>query len=73
MWREARARGANAIVAMHLDCNEIEGIMSEVTAYGAAGTVQPIREGSVLLAPDPNWPLPTPIDVIENKPSLMAA
>jgi uncharacterized protein YbjQ (UPF0145 family) len=43
MWREARARGANAIVAMRFDCNEIGDIMSEVAAYGTAVTVEPIR------------------------------
>jgi uncharacterized protein YbjQ (UPF0145 family) len=41
MWREARARGANAIVAMRFDCNEIGGVMSEVAAYGTAVTVEP--------------------------------
>jgi uncharacterized protein YbjQ (UPF0145 family)/ribosomal protein L40E len=41
MWREARALGANAIVAMRFDCNEIGGIMSEVVAYGTAVTVSP--------------------------------
>ena len=41
MWREARSRGANAVVAMRFDCNEIGGIMSEVVAYGTAVTVQP--------------------------------
>jgi uncharacterized protein YbjQ (UPF0145 family) len=41
MWREARALGANAVVAMRFDCNEIGGIMSEVVAYGTAVTVQP--------------------------------
>jgi len=41
MWREARARGANAVVAMRFDCNEIGGIMSEVAAYGTAVTAQP--------------------------------
>jgi uncharacterized protein YbjQ (UPF0145 family) len=41
MWREARARGANAVAAMRLDCNEIDGIMSEVAAYGTAVTAQP--------------------------------
>jgi uncharacterized protein YbjQ (UPF0145 family) len=40
MWREARARGANAIVAMRFDCNEIGQIMSEVAAYGTAVTVE---------------------------------
>jgi uncharacterized protein YbjQ (UPF0145 family) len=42
MWREARARGANAIVAMRFDCNEIGDIMSEVVAYGTAVTVEPL-------------------------------
>lgn len=32
----AAAKGANAIVAMRFDCNEIAGIMSEVAAYGTA-------------------------------------
>jgi uncharacterized protein YbjQ (UPF0145 family) len=41
MWREARAMGANAILAMRFDCNEIGGIMSEVAAYGTAVTVEP--------------------------------
>jgi uncharacterized protein YbjQ (UPF0145 family) len=41
MWLEARARGANAVVAMRFDCNEIGGIMSEVVAYGTAVTVEP--------------------------------
>jgi hypothetical protein len=41
MWREARARGANAVVAMRFDCNEIGDIMSEVAAYGTAVTVTP--------------------------------
>ena len=40
MWREARARGANAVIAMRFDCNEIGDIMSEVAAYGTAVTVQ---------------------------------
>ncbi|MGE5285928.1 MAG: YbjQ family protein [Micromonosporaceae bacterium] len=40
MWREARARGANAVVAMRFDCNEIGDIMSEVAAYGTAVTVE---------------------------------
>ncbi len=40
MWREARSRGANAVVAMRFDCNEIGGVMSEVAAYGTAVTVE---------------------------------
>jgi uncharacterized protein YbjQ (UPF0145 family) len=43
MWREARARGANAVVAMRFDCNEIGDIMSEVAAYGTAVTVEPLE------------------------------
>ena len=48
MWREARAKGANAVVAMRFDCNEIGDIMSEVTAYGTAVTIEPI-----LATPEP--------------------
>lgn len=36
----ARERGANAVIAMRFDCNEIGGIMSEVAAYGTAATVR---------------------------------
>jgi uncharacterized protein YbjQ (UPF0145 family) len=43
MWLEARARGANAIVGMRFDCNEIGDIMSEIAAYGTAVTVEPIQ------------------------------
>ena len=42
MSREAHARGANAIVAMRFDCNEIGNFMSEVAAYGTAVTVEPL-------------------------------
>jgi len=38
--REAASeKGANAVVAMRFDCNEIAGIMSEVAAYGTAVTL----------------------------------
>lgn len=36
----ASERGANAVVAMRFDCNEIGDIMSEVAAYGTAVTVR---------------------------------
>jgi uncharacterized protein YbjQ (UPF0145 family) len=36
----AAAKGANAVVAMRFDCNEIAGIMSEVAAYGTAVQVR---------------------------------
>jgi len=48
MWREARARGANAVVAMRFDCNEIGGIMSEIAAYGTAVTVETIQTAYVM-------------------------
>jgi uncharacterized protein YbjQ (UPF0145 family) len=35
----AREKGANAVVAMRFDCNEIASIMSEVAAYGTAVTI----------------------------------
>ncbi len=38
----ARERGANAVLAMRFDCNEIADIMSEVDAYGTAVTVRKI-------------------------------
>ena len=41
LWREARMRGANAVVGMRFDCHEIGGIMSEIAAYGTAVTVEP--------------------------------
>ena len=36
----ARDVGANAIIAMRFDCNELGGNMTEVAAYGTAVTVQ---------------------------------
>jgi uncharacterized protein YbjQ (UPF0145 family) len=40
--REAAAeRGANAVIAMRFDCNEIADVMSEVAAYGTAVTIRP--------------------------------
>ena len=39
----AREHGANAVVAMRFDCNEIAGVMSEVAAYGTAVTVRRIE------------------------------
>ena len=39
----AREQGANAVLAMRFDCNEIADIMSEVAAYGTAVTVRKIQ------------------------------
>ena len=46
---EARKLGANAVVAMRYDCNEIGDIMSEVAAYGTAVTVCPIAPVAMAL------------------------
>ena len=35
----ARRTGANAVLAMRFDCNEIGGIMNEIAAYGTAVTI----------------------------------
>jgi uncharacterized protein YbjQ (UPF0145 family) len=51
MWHEARARGANAVVAMRFDCNEIGDIMSEIAAYGTAVTVEPLQQAAAGSAP----------------------
>jgi uncharacterized protein YbjQ (UPF0145 family) len=38
----AREHGANAVLGMRFDCNEIADIMSEVAAYGTAVTIRKI-------------------------------
>jgi uncharacterized protein YbjQ (UPF0145 family) len=43
MCQDAKARGANAILAMRFDCNEIGGTASEVAAYGTAVQVVPLE------------------------------
>jgi uncharacterized protein YbjQ (UPF0145 family) len=57
LWREARARGANAVVAMRFDCNEIGGVMSEVAAYGTAVTVEPVSSADMHKEPTSGQPL----------------
>ncbi|MBF6132142.1 YbjQ family protein [Nocardia otitidiscaviarum] len=41
MCQHAISLGANAIVAMRFDCNEIAGTTSEVAAYGTAVRIRP--------------------------------
>jgi len=36
----AMEKGANAVVAMRFDCNEIANLMSEIAAYGTAVTIR---------------------------------
>ncbi|RJQ78062.1 YbjQ family protein [Pseudonocardiaceae bacterium YIM PH 21723] len=45
LCQAAMAYGANAVIAMRFDCNEIAGTMSEVAAYGTAVFVTP-EQGS---------------------------
>lgn len=40
----AYARGANAIIAMRFDCNEIANMISEVAAYGTAVVIRPVAQ-----------------------------
>ncbi len=40
----AAAHGANAIIAMRFDCNEIADMMSEVAAYGTAVKIRPVTK-----------------------------
>ena len=42
MIKEAEARGANAILAMRYDANEIASAVTEVIAYGTAVVVVPV-------------------------------
>src|ERR1700753_2735858 len=43
LCQEGLARGANAVIAMRFDCNEIGGTASEIAAYGTA--VSLVRNG----------------------------
>jgi uncharacterized protein YbjQ (UPF0145 family) len=45
MVEEAQRRGANAIVAMRFDANEIAQAWTEICSYGTAVTVEPIADG----------------------------
>ena len=44
MCQMAQQMGANAILAMRFDCNEIAQTMSEVAAYGTAVIVRPAEK-----------------------------
>ncbi|MFC7426131.1 YbjQ family protein [Nocardia tengchongensis] len=44
MCQHAMAYGANAVIAMRFDCNEIANTMSEVAAYGTAVVVKPVEK-----------------------------
>src|SRR6266851_4118844 len=42
MKQAAREKGANAVIAMRFDCNEIAKLMSEIAAYGTAVRIRKI-------------------------------
>ncbi|HUY18467.1 MAG TPA: YbjQ family protein [Candidatus Binataceae bacterium] len=42
---EAQLMGANAVIAMRFDCNEIANLVSEIAAYGTAVRVR--KQGQV--------------------------
>jgi len=42
MRAAARAKGANAIIAMRFDCSELAKLMSEIVAYGTAVRIRKI-------------------------------
>jgi hypothetical protein len=48
----APVRGANAVVAMRFDCNEIGEIMSEIAAYGTAVTAEPVGSDASAIMPE---------------------
>jgi uncharacterized protein YbjQ (UPF0145 family) len=61
--QEAMARGANAVLAMRFDCNEIGGTASEIAAYGTAVYIVPENQGPQQQQPgqaqqqqQPNYP-----------------
>jgi uncharacterized protein YbjQ (UPF0145 family) len=44
--READGMGANAVISMRLDANQIQSEMTEFVAYGAAVVIEPIADGA---------------------------
>jgi uncharacterized protein YbjQ (UPF0145 family) len=52
MCQMAQQMGANAILAMRFDCNEIANTMSEVAAYGTAVIVRPVEPPKTTSGPD---------------------
>lgn len=63
LCQAAMAYGANAVIGMRFDCNEIAGTMSEVAAYGTACVIVPD-------APQPGPAAPrTPTPPSDNGPA----
>jgi uncharacterized protein YbjQ (UPF0145 family) len=51
LCQEAMAQGANAVLALRFDCNEIAGTASEIAAYGTAVYVVPDAAAQQQAAP----------------------
>ena len=45
MLTHARERGANAVIGMRYDANEVDQGMTEVLAYGTAVVIEPVAQG----------------------------
>lgn len=58
LCQEAMAHGANAVLGMRFDCNEIAGAASEIAAYGTA--VYVMSEGAPSHQPPPQQPASPP-------------
>jgi uncharacterized protein YbjQ (UPF0145 family) len=43
MTEEARAKGANAVIAMRFDTSEMGDVWTELCAYGTAARISPLR------------------------------
>ncbi|WP_045837839.1 YbjQ family protein [Hyphomicrobium sp. 99] len=52
----AQSMGANAVIAMRYDANEIAAAVTEVLAYGSAVIIEPVTDGSsASTAPPGPW------------------
>jgi uncharacterized protein YbjQ (UPF0145 family) len=65
MCQMAQQMGANAILAMRFDCNEIAQTMSEVAAYGTAVVVRKVEP----LRPQDTPPRPDEDDANDSRPA----
>jgi uncharacterized protein YbjQ (UPF0145 family) len=66
----AAARGANAVIAMRFDCNEIANAISEVAAYGTAVVVRPIGQNQA--SPPATTQVPQPHAAVQTAPAPAA-
>jgi uncharacterized protein YbjQ (UPF0145 family) len=70
LCQSAMGYGANAVIAMRFDCNEIAGTMSEVAAYGTAIYVVPLEgQAPQQRAPQQRAPQPAPQQPAPQQPA----